>query len=122
MMKPEVRDLWLGALESGQYKQAKGVLISKPDGDTEYCCLGVLSQLHADATGEVQAVKCATCNSCGSWEFATTANPEVRNEGMPLDITYRWSELDESDAAFLSELNDAGTPFMAIAAYIRRHL
>lgn len=41
-MKPDVKKLWVEALRSGKYKQGKGCLRA---GD-EYCCLGVLCDLH----------------------------------------------------------------------------
>ncbi len=48
-MKPAVKKLWLKALRSGKYKQAKNVLKSSNGG---FCCLGVLCDLHAKETGE----------------------------------------------------------------------
>lgn len=42
-MRKEVKDKWLAALRSGEYKQGKNQLI---DGDN-YCCLGVLCDIHS---------------------------------------------------------------------------
>jgi hypothetical protein len=50
-MKAEVKDLWLAALRSGEYKQTTDYLHVKCDGQSSFCCLGVLSDLHAKHTG-----------------------------------------------------------------------
>lgn len=42
-MKAEVKELWLKALRSGEYKQGTGQLVEVLDsGVRRYCCLGVL--------------------------------------------------------------------------------
>ncbi len=47
-MKAEVKEKWLKALRSGEYKQAKYGLKSKfEDGSVGYCCLGVLCDIIA---------------------------------------------------------------------------
>lgn len=48
-MNPKPRKLWLDALESGKFKQTEGTLCQRnADGKSiSYCCLGVLTHLHA---------------------------------------------------------------------------
>lgn len=46
-MNPTVKTKWLKALRSGKYKQGKGALRIIKDGETQYCCLGVLCDLYA---------------------------------------------------------------------------
>ena len=41
-MKKDIKEKWVKALRSGEYKQGKYVLRSQAD---EYCCLGVLCDL-----------------------------------------------------------------------------
>jgi hypothetical protein len=43
-----IKQQWLDALRSGDYKQGQGSLRPTPD---TYCCLGVLCDLHAKETG-----------------------------------------------------------------------
>ena len=45
-MKRDIRDQWIAALRSGEYKQGNGVLhqVSK-DGAESFCCLGVLCRV-----------------------------------------------------------------------------
>ena len=45
-LKPEIKQLWLAALRSGDYKQTTGFL---READNSMCCLGVLCNLHAQA-------------------------------------------------------------------------
>ena len=45
-MKQEVKDEWVTALRSGDYKQGEGMLRQVLDDNTEaYCCLGVLCEI-----------------------------------------------------------------------------
>ena len=45
-MNKEVKQLWIDALESGEYEQGVGTLRKKgPDGKSTYCCLGVLCEV-----------------------------------------------------------------------------
>ena len=53
-MKPEIKAAWIAALRSGEYKQTRGKLHRsfRMTGDSlveEYCCLGVLCDLHRKA-------------------------------------------------------------------------
>ena len=53
MMKPEIKKIWVEALRSGDYKQGKRYL--RPGGKNEFCCLGVLCNLHAIAHPAIAA-------------------------------------------------------------------
>lgn len=46
-MNAEVKKMWVEALRSGEYKQGRGQLRF----GNEYCCLGVLCDLHSEAVG-----------------------------------------------------------------------
>jgi hypothetical protein len=48
-MKPEIKQKWLEALRSGEYRQGISALRSHDD---RYCCLGVLCDLHSKETGD----------------------------------------------------------------------
>ena len=41
----EIKELWLSALKSGQYKHGKGRL-RIDDTEVKHCCLGVLCEIH----------------------------------------------------------------------------
>lgn len=48
-MNPEVKAKWVAALRSGEYKQSRERVLA--DGRGGFCCLGVLCDLYAKATG-----------------------------------------------------------------------
>lgn len=41
-MNPEIKQQWVDALRSGEYKQGKGYLKQIVNGETTFCCVGVL--------------------------------------------------------------------------------
>jgi hypothetical protein len=53
-MKPEIKQQWVDALRSGEYKQGYGML--HPDSNT-FCCLGVLCDLHRKESNGVWTKK-----------------------------------------------------------------
>ena len=53
-LKPEIKQLWLAALRSGDYKQGRGALRNTSN---EMCCLGVLCNLHAQAFPKIAAAQ-----------------------------------------------------------------
>lgn len=48
-MNPEIKQLWIAKLRSGEIKQTKGELTRRqPDGSLQCCCLGVLCEQAAE--------------------------------------------------------------------------
>lgn len=75
-MNPEVKERWLSALRSGDYSQARGQLKNQ----LGYCCLGVLCDLHAVATG-------------GAWNGVN-----YLHHGCSLPVAVQdWAGLDDDD-------------------------
>lgn len=112
-MKIEIKALWIEALVSGRYKQAKGSLRTE-DG---YCCLGVLCDLHSKSN--IDNSWCDTGEYTSEYKyigFSTCLPPAVKN----------WAELDGQDPTAggtkLSDLNDSGASFAQIAALINANL
>lgn len=104
MTPKEVRQLWVKALRSGEYKQGRTRLRTK---DGKYCCLGVLTDL---------AVKNGVI-------------PEFIGSGgacnLLLDDVRQWAGLDDkygsysrSDHACLCQDNDRGKDFSWISDLI----
>lgn len=48
-MKEDIKQLWIAALKSGEYKQGKGALTIIRETGEEDCCLGVLCKLAVKA-------------------------------------------------------------------------
>jgi len=97
-MNPEVKELWLAALRSGEYKQGRQRLRT----DDEFCCLGVLCDL---------AVKAGAVDGFddGGWylpdDVATWAGLEDAGSGVRIDEN--WALIDHNDG------NDGPPPLKA---------
>jgi hypothetical protein len=118
-MNPQVRDLWVAALRSGDYKQGRGQL-RKND---RYCCLGVLCDLHRIETG------------LGKWivdTYKTDKSAAGIRDYLPQTVV-QWAGLEERNSSVdsflretnptvngnaLSRLNDDGSTFAQIADLI----
>jgi len=113
-MKKEIAEIWIKELESGKYKQTKGVLKK----DDSYCCLGVLCQI--SGLGEFKQVLGDEIISyvLPSGDMSSSILPdEVLNWA---DITDPYGNFDEPDSfSSLSILNDSGKTFTEIAKIIR---
>lgn len=103
----ELREKWLQALESGEYEQGSSYLRTCND---EFCCLGVLAALSGvewhQRTGEAKRVfQYETETGAEQFAFSDRAlNMRVGILGYATD---------------LAEMNDTGSSFAEIAAYIR---
>lgn len=119
-MKKDIKEMWVTALKSGDYKQVKGSLNeSLPDGVTGYCCLGVLCEISQKLTG-----------------FGISENHKETMESHILGPTIlTWSGLTnrEGDPVYykgeshcmltsLSSHNDADRSFAEIAEMIEKQL
>lgn len=127
-MKKEVADLWIAALESGEYAQAIGTLQQTEDtrlGDKVYpkgfCCLGVLCEVaikngfHVEKMSEGGLKKVAydgaydyLPNTVREWAGMKSTSGEFSIEDDP-----------DRDSAELIDLNDNGKTFKEIAQIIR---
>jgi hypothetical protein len=112
-MNPEVKAKWLQALRSGEYKQCEGKLKSQyEDGTCAYCCLGVLSDIHAKETEQGDWVDGAIYrDSTGDTEMG------VLTKGVRV-----WAGLSKSNpdarSSSVAELNDGGVSFAHLADII----
>lgn len=111
-MKLEIKEKWVAALRSGEYKQGKSMLRV----DDSYCCLGVLCELHRQA------------NVGYEWRRnKLSGNYSYEGEKIILnDSVIEWAELESYDPFAeeykLSYLNDKGSTFPEIADLIEKHL
>jgi hypothetical protein len=110
-MNPEIKARWLAALRSGLYPQTR-VTLRDVDG---YCCLGVLCNLHAHATGE-------------SWHIDGKDDYSYLLESTVLPpVVVEWAGLPDSNPAIilpsgratcLAQANDGLYTFAHIADLI----
>lgn len=113
-MKKEVMELWVKALRSGEYKQAKGVLQNDRGG---YCCLGVLCDV-----AEKEGIK--TYKTAGVKLLGPTLGTQaavMKWAGLYDDCGAVKREVGESYRPALSGLNDSGDDFPKIADFIEKN-
>lgn len=120
-MNPAVKQLWVTALRSGEYKQGRHGLKRGKRGNNTYCCLGVLCDIYHKETGK------------GAWVEDDLGNTTSSYSSFAGDSTYlpecvsNWSNLLASDPCFkynkhLSTANDDGVSFSEIATLIEDNL
>lgn len=113
-MNTEIKKKWLEALRSGKYEQGKKHLRS--NGTDQFCCLGVLCDLHQKETGELD------------WREPNQFFPYIvyGNDGStayPPDVVDIWSEFYfASGMTIVSGMNDSGKSFSEIADWIEENL
>lgn len=103
-MNPEIKEKWINALLSGEYKQVNGMLRS---GD-KYCCLGVLCDIHSKETGT---------------QWSKTESYMGSPDYLPYEVE-KWAGLSNfagmyDDRESLAHDNDTGKSFAEIAEIIR---
>lgn len=118
-MNEEVKQKWIAALESGEYKQGKFNL----NKDEQFCCLGVLCDIYSKEMGEPWV------NS----NFDYGKKLILKAEGnLPVQVK-KWSGLASFDGGlsitnrqggevWLSNLNDHDMPFSQIVDLIKYDL
>lgn len=117
-MNKEIKQQWLAALRSGEYEQGQEQLRSMDD---KFCCLGVLCDLHAKATGNTWTEQEEDYNF--SYEDFPEVLPSVVQEwaGLPANTG---AALYATEAGFreLTALNDGGYTFEQLATLIEKQL
>lgn len=120
-MNPEIKDKWVKALKSGEYKQGLGVLKF----EDRFCCLGVLCDLyikeHKEAKFNKRGVfinnKVALTNTHLPSSVMKWA--DIEDENVTLNNEYRIKDV-KSDT--LIQINDRGASFEEIANIIKIEL
>lgn len=113
-MNPEIKDRWLTALRSGEYKQGKGYL---RQADDTFCCLGVLADIAVkDGACPVPELK------------ANRAVPHYTYDSLSGDLTIElsgWAGLepyDDVQSRLMGMNDDYGLSFEQIADWIEENL
>jgi hypothetical protein len=114
-MNPEVKDLWVKALRSGEYSQAEGKLCyaSKEDGSRSFCCLGVLADLGVKAGVIPDWVGDTPEASTLGIRLGGTANYSDLNGLIPL---LEWAGLSAGNPVVGRELDPDGDEYNSIEA------
>lgn len=108
-MNRDVKARWIKALRSGEYKQGTGKLKSKQN---DFCCLGVLCDLHSKETGE---------DWIDNLYHTGTLTYRGENGNLNQDVL-DWAELTLEENATLIDMNDNDRyTFPEIAKFIERY-
>lgn len=105
-MDQRVKELWVTALRSGEFKQCRSRLKLNTDGTQHHCCLGVLEEL-AKQEGVITGFDPAGLvldTTVQNWAGLTAADPRINNGHT------------------LTALNDGGSGFAYIADQIEKYL
>lgn len=112
-MNSRVKEKWVAALRSGEYKQGRGLL---RDNYSNFCCLGVLCDLYDKE------------QNFNSWQLVADNHYEFGEEPEvpPFRVWSSWAGMAERNPVIqfpdgpqsLAELNDQGYTFEEIANLI----
>lgn len=121
MMKPEIKEKWVKALRSGEYKQGSSALRTVIHNDERFCCLGVLCDLYSI---EHKKDEWSLKEGGGSYNHNGSG-------GYPSQKVLDWAGLYCSAGDFvtigddnetLASMNDLGYTFKEIATAIEEQL
>ncbi len=102
-MKKELKERWIAALRSGEYKQGNSYLRH----DNNYCCLGVLCDIEGVPFSDNQGY----CFNSGDVRTAFLPNNFLSDYNLPYNYAKR-----------LAAMNDAGKSFEEIADFIYNYI
>lgn len=110
-MKPEIKEKWIAALRSGEFKQTQKRLRK----DDTYCCLGVLCELYRRETG------------LGAWTLNENVIGGVYNflgrPSVPPQQVREWAGLSQGNRSQCIVVNDKrGSTFNEVANFIDTEL
>jgi hypothetical protein len=111
-MNSQIKEKWIAALRSNEYKQAQGYLHTNEG----FCCLGVLCDLYAEEKNM-------------EWKIENDGNIrsfDGKDQVLPQSVS-DWSgvrtDIIENPTYWkLVDMNDSGEDFSYIAEYIRENL
>ena len=117
-MNPEIKQKWVSALRSGQYKQTTDKLRNCEG----FCCLGVLTDLMCKETNPE--------TDQDTW-FNSIAEELEGDENLAPSVA-KWAGFDEdtvnrqdivvNNGVYISGINDRGASFLQIADIIEEQL
>lgn len=120
-MNADVKEKWLTALRSGDYKQGRGRLKATKDGRTTYCCLGVLCEV---AITEGVPL---TVTTDSFYEDLTLTSFDDSSAYLP-EAVVQWADVStnglfgDEGGGNLTYMNDTGKTFEEIADVIEAKL
>lgn len=126
-LRKPIKEKWLKALRSGEYKQGTGQLCEEPydeDGQYAFCCLGVLTNI-TEGFNTDDSVYCDGAKYADGYPTQSTFDAVFKRLPEELDRRDNWDEvhvLYKGRPHKLDELNDGGMSFKRIANIIEKQL
>ena len=123
-MNKEIKERWVAELRSGDYLQGTDNLKYDCNGETRYCCLGVLTELYAQEhgikfTGDEDELKYENgellCEAVQIWAGLESHDPVV-------SFIHLRGSASTNNVKGLSSINDDGYSFAEIADTIEELL
>lgn len=121
-LNPEVKAKWVAALRSGEYKQGRSYLHYIDEGESHFCCLGVLCDLAAkeglavpNPDAQVSEEHEVVVKYAGEFSYPPDSVRDWAFEYPPTDRRYDWMVGAEDDDGYggtyirsdsLADLND----------------
>lgn len=113
-MNPEIKAKWVAALRSGEYEQGKHALRDAE----QFCCLGVLCSLHAQAHPRIAAKESSRRSYLGSYStlpgkvmnwagLESEWGPRLVIAGMTAEATIHNDGLSGTPQATFAQIADA---------------
>jgi hypothetical protein len=115
----ERRENWLKTLESGQYRQAEGQLRANVGKSYRYCCLGVLCNLEKEKGQKWDGDTFIVTQKIQDDFLGDYIDNETFYDMPPESITKKLN-LSYELAGQLASMNDNGSSFKEIAAFLRK--
>lgn len=109
-MNKEIKEKWVAALRSGEYKQAEGILYDPKQ--RSYCCLGVLCKI-------VEGHNPTDADTCDEGEYL--AYDIIEKIELPHETQRKLAKMNDGSGIFDSETIHPHS-FSEIADYIERNL
>lgn len=127
-MNKEIKERWVKALRSGEYKQGYNQLYNSIE--NSYCCLGVLCSLYKE--DHPKALGFIVGDNRLEDGFTPLLEEDFKTDMLPLSVQV-WAELDSINPRIitdisnvnnisLADLNDEGINFDEIANVIEEKL
>lgn len=126
-MNQEIKDKWIKALRSGEYKQGNQALCRIEQGEKYYCCLGVLTDLFVKEFPDVFSIVPKIDHGvqiCYYESIDEYGNRHMESSYLPNKVK-DWAGLEHINPSVpigpgesLSQVNDSGASFEDIAAAI----
>lgn len=114
-MKIDIKNKWLQALRSGEYRKARYILKRHYSTQPRHCCLGVLCEVIKDEYPP--ATNLIAPHATHGHGKATLSKMGMLDLG-----TREYCDIPHPVMTRLARMNDGGAPFTKIADYIEKHL